>query len=244
MQETFLYSGTYEDIIQTLGKWRILDLRTLKSRVDYKFSYQAFAKIVKKLESLNYLGSIYYQGYKKYLYLTEKGLSEAGLNKSWPINKDILTHDLICVNVYSYLLGLEHFNSGGLNLEDAGATTKPDCMLKLGTTKLAVEIELTQKVAHRIEAKFRKYMDSNEYERVLYVFQKTSVFKAYKKKMDELDESRNPLFKKRYQDKIILMIEPEVKNNKFTLLDSHCYFQGKLAPFKEIIDSGVTLAQS
>lgn len=244
MEETFLYSGTYEDIIQILGRWRILDLRSLLTKVDYKFSYQAFAKMVKKLESLNYLGSIYYQGYKKYLYLTEKGLKEAGLDKSWPINKDILTHDLICVNVYSYLIGLDAFNSGGLNLEEAWASTRPDCVINYKSTKLAVEIELTQKSSPRIEQKLRKYLVSDDYERALYIFQKTSVFNAYKRKMDELDEKRDPLFQKRYQDKIILMIEPEVKNNNFELLDSPCYFQGKIATFKEIMDSGVLLAKS
>ena len=118
MRETFLYSGTYEDIIQTLGRWRILELRSLLDKVEYKFSYQAFAKMVSKLERLNYVGSIYYQGYRKYLYLTEKGLKEAGLEKSWPINKEVLLHDLICVNVFSYLLGLGRFGSGGLNLEE------------------------------------------------------------------------------------------------------------------------------
>tara|TARA_Y100000780_G_scaffold232518_1_gene265041 strand:+ start:1439 stop:2173 length:735 start_codon:yes stop_codon:yes gene_type:complete len=244
LRETFFYSGTYEDIIQTLGRWRILDLRSLLNKVEYQFSYQAFAKMVSKLERLNYVGSIYYQGYRKYLYLTEKGLKEAGLEKSWPINKDVLLHDLICVNVFSYLLGLGRFDSGGLNLEEAGATTRPDCMLECGKSKLAVEIELTQKASNRIEEKFLKYLRSEEFERVLYVFQKPPVFKAYKKRMDELDENRNPLLKKRFQDKAILLLEPEIKNNTFSLMQSPCFFQGKLTNFKEVLDSAGIFAQS
>lgn len=79
MDKELLFSGTYEDIIQTLGSWRILDLKSLLKRVGYNYSYQAFAKRVKKLEDCGYLGSVYFQSYRKYLYLTEKGLREAGL---------------------------------------------------------------------------------------------------------------------------------------------------------------------
>ena len=115
MDSTFLYSGTYEDIIQTIAKWRILSLTTLKEELNYNFSYQAFAKKVGRLEKENFVGAFYYENNKKYLYLTDKGLKEAGLEKSWPINKDIVVHDLISVNICRYMLNGDKFVKGLLH---------------------------------------------------------------------------------------------------------------------------------
>jgi len=234
-----MFSGTYEDIIQTLGSWRILDLKTLLKRVGYNYSYQAFAKRVKRLEDCGYLGSVYFQSYRKYLYLTEKGLNEAGLNNAWAINKDIIKHDIITVNVFEYFLGLSEVKNGNIHLNKASAEKRPDCFIKFlpnhkHINELAVEVELNQKSYTRIEDKFLDYLKSDSYDRVLYIFQKTTTLEAYKKAMDHVDYDRDPLKKRLCRDKIIFMIEPEIRNKIFNLMESVCYFEGKIEKFRDI----------
>jgi hypothetical protein len=191
---------------------------------------------VRRLEENQYLDSIYYQNYKKYIFLTKKGLGEAGLDKSWPINKEIVLHDLISVNVVRSLLDEESiFKDGSLMLEEAGKTNRPDGQVRtISNKRIAIEIELTQKEKTRIENKFNEYKSSQEVDYVLYIFTKPSVFTAYQKMIDRLDANINPLIKRKFTSKIILMIEPDVKNNKFTLEKASCYFNGKVSPFSEI----------
>ncbi len=234
-----LFSGAYEDIIQTLGSWRVLDLKTLLRRVDYNYSYQAFAKRVKKLEDFGYLGSIYFQSYRKYLYLTEKGLKEAGLERAWPINKDILHHDIIAVNVFSYFLGQVGIKNGNINLDRAGADKRPDCYLTLkpntkNINTLAIEVELTQKSYTRIDDKFLDYLKGESYDLVLYLFQKAATFDAYKKTLEHIDSQRDPLKRKMCRDKIMLLLEPEIKHRTFNLMESVCAFEGKIEKFRDI----------
>jgi hypothetical protein len=236
IQERFLFSHTYEDIIYTLAKWRILSLGDLKQKIDYPSSHQAFSKLVRRLEENNYLESIYYQNYKKYLFLTNKGLTEAGLKKSYPINKEVIQHDLICVNVLHNLISEDNtFIDGTLSLEDEGRGSRPDGLIELNKgRKLAIEVELTQKESSRIEYKFTEYMKNHGIDFVLYLFTRPSVFKAYQKKIDELDKKINPLIKKKFTSKIILMIEPAIKNNDFSLKDADCYFKGKIFKFDQL----------
>lgn len=236
IQERFLFSHTYEDIIYTLAKWRILSLSDLKQKIDYPSSHQAFSKLVRRLEENNYLESIYYQNYKKYLFLTNKGLEEAGLKKSYPINKEVLQHDLICVNVLHNLLKEDEvFLDGSLSLEDEGRSNRPDGLIELNSKKkLAIEVELTQKQSSRIESKYSEYMKNHGIDYVLYLFTRPSVFKAYQKRIDELDKKINPLIKKKFTSKIILMIEPTIKSNDFSLKNADCYFNGKIFKFNEI----------
>ncbi|MCT4641508.1 MAG: hypothetical protein N4A33_04365 [Bacteriovoracaceae bacterium] len=236
IQERFLFSHTYEDIIYTLGKWRILSLSDLKKKIGYQCSHQAFSKLVRRLEKYEYLESIYYQNYKKYLFLTNKGLKEAGLKKTYPINKEVIQHDLICVNVLHKLLQEDEiFLDGSLSLEDEGRSNRPDGLIKLtNRRKLAIEVELTQKQSYRIEQKFTEYTNNHGIDYVLYLFSRPSVFKAYQKRIDELDRKINPLVKKKCTSKIILMIEPTIKSNDFYLNNADCYFNGRISKFEKI----------
>lgn len=208
----------------------------LKQKIGYQCSHQAFSKLVRRLEENKYLESIYYQNYKKYLFLTNKGLEEAGLKKSYPINKEVIQHDLICVNVLHNLLKEDEiFLDGSLNLEDEGLGNRPDGVIELNNKKkLAIEVELTQKQSYRIESKFTEYMKNHGIDFVLYLFTRPSVFKAYQKRIDELDKNINPLIKKKFTSKIILMIEPTIKSNDFSLKNADCYFNGKILKFNEI----------
>ena len=234
-----MFSGAYEDIIRTLGQWRILDLKSLLKKTHYNYSYQAFAKRVKKLEDYGHLDSIYFQSYRKYLYLTSKGLREAGLNDAWSVNKDIIHHDIISVNVFEYFLGLKGVQSGDIYLDRAGAEKRPDCYINLKENKkkiekMALEVELSQKSYERIEDKFLDYLEKDTYDLILYLFQKTTIFESYKEKLDRVDRHRDPLISRWCRDKMILLIEPEIKHKKFNLMDSICYFEGKIEKFSAI----------
>tara|TARA_Y100000768_G_scaffold388243_1_gene383006 strand:- start:14159 stop:14833 length:675 start_codon:yes stop_codon:yes gene_type:complete len=220
-----------------LGKWRILSLEKLKTKVNYHASHQAFSKLVRKLEQNKYLESIYYQNYRKYLFLTDKGLRAAGLNESWQINKEIILHDLISVNVLENLMQDERFKSGELTLIDKGQRSRPDGEIRLlNGDDLFLEIELTQKSKPRVRNKIREYQLSWQKGFVFYVFSSPSVFKAYKKIINELDLNSSPLSKKRIANFVILMLEPAIKNNNFSLENSNCYFDGKFMTFSQLKD--------
>lgn len=208
----------------------------LKQKIGYQCSHQAFSKLVRRLEENKYLESIYYQNYKKYLFLTNKGLEEAGLKKTYQINKEVIQHDLICVNILHNLLKEDEiFLDGRLSLEDEGLGNRPDGIVDLnGEKKLAIEVELTQKQSYRIESKFTEYMKNHGIDFVLYLFTRPSVFKAYHKRIDELDKNINPLIKKKFTSKIILMIEPTIKSNDFSLKNADCYYNGMILKFNEI----------
>ena len=241
MDRVMLFSGTYEDIIQTLGSWRILDLSTLLKKVNYNYSHQAFAKRVKKLEDSGYLESVYFQSYRKYLYLTDKGLHEAGLHGAWSVNKDIIYHDIITVNIFQYFLGLPQIQNGNIYLDRAGADRRPDCYVNVHQNKrkvkqLAIEVELTQKSYRRIEDKFRDYLNKDySHDLVIYVFQKTNSFRAYKEEIERLDKHTDPLKGKRHKDKIALILSPEIKYKTFDLLKATAFFEGKITTLKNIL---------
>ncbi|MCY4643197.1 MAG: hypothetical protein OXB88_01125 [Bacteriovoracales bacterium] len=239
MRFEFLFSGVYEDIIQTLAKWRILDLQTLRRKTNYDYSYQAFAKKVSRLEKAGFLGKVYFHNYRKYLYLTDKGLHEAGLEKAWAVNPHILQHDIISVNVFEYFLTLEGILGGGIHLDGAGRERRPDCYVEVErasgeTYSLALEIELSQKGRGRIEEKFSDYLSQGSYNLVLYIFQKAAVFEAYKRTIEGVDLQRAESGQDRAGERIALMIEPEIKHKNFDLMDSICCVNGKIKAFKEI----------
>jgi len=240
LDKMMMYSGTYEDIIQTLASWIILDLTTLLKKVDYNYSHQAFAKRVKKLEDFGYLASVYFQNYRKYLFLTEKGLAEAGLNNAWGVNKEIIHHDIITVNVFQYLLKLPQVKEGRIYLDLAGADRRPDCALTMQPNfwegkELAIEVEITQKSYDRVENKFRDYMNKDSpYSKVLYIIQKTPVFEAYKRSIERVDFHVDAMKNRRCQDNIILLLAPEIKNRQFDLMDSPAFFEGRITTLRSI----------
>lgn len=143
------------------------------------------------------------------------------------------------MNVFEYFLGLDGIKEGNIYLDKAGAEKRPDCYVKFLPNKnnfkeLAIEVELNQKTYARIEDKFLDYLRLDSYDLVLYLIQKTATFEAYKRAMDRVDYDRDPLKRKLCRDKIILMIEPEIKHKVFNLMESICYFEGRIEKFKDI----------
>ena len=239
MKFDFLFSGVYEDIIQTLGQWRILDLQTLKKKTGYDYSYQAFAKKVSRLEEAGFLGKVYFHNYRKYLFLTDKGLREAGLEKAWAVNPEIIQHDIISVNIFEYFLTQDGVSGGGIHLDGAGRERRPDCYVDVRAASgetycLALEIELSQKERSRIEKKFSDYLSQREYDFVLYIFQKASAFEAYKRAIERLDLQRAESGRRQIGERITLMIEPEIKHKSFDLMGSACCAKGQIKPFKDV----------
>ena len=92
---------------------------------------------------------------------------------------------------------------------------------------MAVEVELTQKSVSRIENKFQKYHEDNEYDLILYIIQKPSHFEAYKKVIAGMRASHR-------KQKVILLLEPEVRKGEFNFVKSICYFDMEITDIESI----------
>lgn len=54
-----------------------------------------------------------------------------------------------------------------------------------------------------------------------------------------MDENINPLSGRMYRDRIILLIEPEIKGAEFNLMNSPCYFKTQMTDLAEIFKQGL-----
>ena len=137
-------------------------------------------------------------------------------------------HDLITTN---FILNLKkHQNFTSVQVQSIGVDLEPDGVIygiKEGREySLAVEVELTQKSKTRVIDKLCRYKDSSDYTYLLYVFNKESTFKSYKK---ILENSNKELSKK-----VILLLNESIDRTNFDYLNSKCFFKNKITTFEKI----------
>lgn len=237
------FSDYYEDILESIAEWRIVDLRRLMKVVEYPYSYQAFAQRIKKLEKSGYIKSYFCQQFRKYLYLTRKGLNETSRHKSNTLSDENIRHDIIVSNTIRELLKIYSVTNGGIN---SGNKTYsgyvPDAWLEGKNSdgdrfEIQIEVELTQKSRSRIEEKMKQFFKLSEYKFILYLFQKPSIFEMYKDVMQFLDKNpyKHPKDRKLAQT-VIMVIEPSIKNYDFSLRDSNTFFNNQVRKLGEIFD--------
>jgi hypothetical protein len=91
---------------------------------------------------------------------------------------------------------------------------------------MALEVELNHKNFERVTEKFNKYYQSDFFNYALYIFNRPSVFEAYKRKLVELDElwseNREGL---KLSDKIILCLHKMATEEELTPHSTPCFYQ-------------------
>jgi hypothetical protein len=218
---------SYFELLNPLRKWRILSINALKEESEYSGSSSAFYKVITKLEKNMLLDSfINSWSNEKFVYLLPTGIKALGEEKaSLAINRDLRFHDAISSKIARLFKSYSFINGIYLNQEIAKSfpllERVPDILAEGKITKefrLAIEVELTQKSQKRVKQIFKSYSDSKVVNNIIYITDKQSIFKAYKKYLIELGAEIN-------QAKFIIIFESNLSKKTFNLLNSKAYYK-------------------
>ena len=181
---------SYQELLLPLKEWKILNIRDFKQESDYQGSLPSFYKIVRKLEKYFLIDSFVDSwSNEKFCYLLPDGLKVLGIkNHLFKMNRDNRYHDSLVVKVCRQLR--QHLNIESVYL-DFKIKEKfpflshlPDAMVISdgeNSFNLAVELELNQKNKGRIREIFVTYSESQYVNNVIFIFNKESVFRSYRK---------------------------------------------------------------
>jgi hypothetical protein len=239
MAVDFIPYGAYEDIINILGKWKVMDMKSLSEFCSYELKYFNLLKKVRTLESHGLVKGVLLGKKDKHIYLTNKGLRYTGHDYTYEICDENLTHDLIVGRVLKELLKTQHFIDGKMFHEIVVENVFPDAEVK-GikndmTYKLALEIELTQKSESRVKEKYRRYGREKDFNYVLFITNKQTLFKTYKRFLEEMNSET--------QEAIILMFDQHLGIKKFKKQDANCFYQGSFTTFSKLFEDGNSQSQ-
>lgn len=230
LNNTFVPYGDYADIINLLGKWKILDLKNIKSKLESCIEYPNLTKKVRKLERAGVVKSIYIGKRNKHIYLTNKGIEMTPFDSTFEISKENLNHDLTVSNFLNRLLEFENFYDGKMFHQLTEDDLLPDAMVKGIRAKskynMAIEIELTQKSKERVSEKLRRYKSNQAFHYVLYATPKDSLYRSYQKTIKKLDRE--------IQEKVILMHDPILCAHKSAIGSSKCFYLEEVYKFPEL----------
>lgn len=226
----FIPIDYYAQILNKVGRFKIITMRNLYETLNVELSYSLFCRKVKKLEYEGLLRSIIGMRKSKILTLTNQGSQYSKFSAQYNDSDKELNHDLIASYVILELDKLPSFNAGSVIHSTDQTGIESDGLIyfskadKRGT--LGIEVELTQKSKMRISKKFNDYSNSNEISYSLFVFNKESVFKAYKKQLDLMTD--------KVTDSNLLLLDENLSSNSFSFIDNVIYFQRKFINFKEL----------
>lgn len=229
-QQRFIPYGPYIDIINAVGKWKVVDLKSLSEVCNYKLNYSNLRKKVKKLENTGLIKSVNLGRKRKHIYLTNSGIKFTQFDKTYELTDESLNHDVITGNVLRELLEFPSFFNGRMfhEIDDNGLA--PDAALsgnKNGKEyELAIEVELTQKSSTRVKSKYSRYHRSKSFDYCLFITNKAGLFRSYGRFLEEM--------KGGVQEKIIILYSPDMTPCKFSYLEASCFFRGKEQSFKEV----------
>lgn len=230
MAVDFVPHGAYEDIINILGKWKVMDMKSLNEFCSYDLKYFNLLKKVRTLETHGLVKGVLLGRKNKHIYLTNKGLKYTGHDFTYEICDENLTHDLVVGRVLKELIKTPHFIDGKMFHEIPVENLFPDAETKgikdNQTYKLALEIELTQKSESRVKEKFRRYGREKVFNYVLYITNKESLFRAYKRYLEEMNSET--------QEAVILMLDKKLSVTSFKYQESTCFYQGRETTFLEL----------
>jgi len=229
-QSQFVPYGTYIDIINTIGKWKIIDLKTLTSFCNFGVSYKNLAVKVKTLEKEGFVRSVNLKRKRKHIFLSNKGIQLTGHDNTYEITDESLGHDILVGTALRSLLENDLFLDGRMFHEVDESDINPDAVITGSkdslTYELAIEVELTQKSSSRVKSKYSRYFRSKSFDYCLFITNKESLYKAYKRFLGEMT--------KEVQGKIILMHTEKLRPDQFIYEGEQCYFKGEDKNFEDI----------
>lgn len=229
MSVAFAPYGVYEDIINLLGRWRVLDMKSLSKMCNYDIQYHNLLHKVRKLEKQGYVQGVLMGRKNKHIYLTDKGLKYAAFEYKYKICDETLTHDLIVGNVLRSFIACDYFIDGRMYPNITGDKLLPDAEVSGKknemTYKMAIEVELTQKEQTRVKEKYRQYGLNSMFNYVLFITNKEALFKAYRSYLLEM--------KPEVQEGVILLLDEKLTENRFDFEKSKLFYMSNEHKFLE-----------
>lgn len=186
----FSEDASAADIIHTIGKWKVIDLKNLYEQLNLNVTYRTLKTKVNKLQKDGIVASKFLGTRNKYVYLTERGIAHTSFNKTYePVSEEI-THDLLVGKVaqelskYSKVSGVTMYH----HIEDKHIN--PDAIITVNAKErvfnIGIEVELTRKSQRRIKSKFGKYGLSQDYDYCFYISNDERLLTAYRLYLREL----------------------------------------------------------
>ncbi|GEM_PF-1306982 len=222
MAMDFVPYGAYEDIINILGKWKVMDIKSLSDLNNYDLKYLNLCKKVRKLEAHGLIKSVLLGKKSKHVFLTNKGLTYTPYDHTYEISDENITHDIIVGKVLKELIAMPQFIDGRMFHEIAVEHLLPDAQVvgvkNKETYKLAVEVELTQKSQSRVKEKYRRFGRDNNFNYAFFITNKETLFKAYKRYLLEMNSAT--------QEAIILMLNKSLSVSNLEIEKGQCFYNG------------------
>ena len=122
---------SYFDIINALGKWKIIECQRLKRHLFTDISYYTLKKKIKHLESEGLVRSVYLGNMKKHVYLTERGLKFTKHKSSYEPLEAEIRHDLLVCKIMDDLSSFKDVIDVSMYHELDDFDISPDGMIKV-----------------------------------------------------------------------------------------------------------------
>lgn len=229
----------HQEVLSPLSRWKILSLNELMQESAFDGSKESFYKVIRKLEKALLIDSFIDAWSKeKHVYLEKDGFNLLGIEKASRICREQRYHDALVVKILRYFSQFNFYQTGYLDneLRQSLLTSldhMPDAALDIKSPKrsfkLAIELELNQKTKERIMRNYRYFINSKLFHNVLYVFYKRSTFNSYYQLLRDN-------FTPEEQEKIILLIEPNLTLANSALAQSEIYFKGGKKKLSNILN--------
>ncbi len=228
MKASFIPQGVYEDIINIVGQWKVVDMKSLSEMCNYDVGYHNLLKKVRKLETQGLIKGVLLGRKNKHIYLTDKGLKYTGHDYTYEICDENLTHDLIVSRVLKELLKNDSFMNGRMFHQISGDQLLPDAEVSVGKGRdifrLALEVELTQKSQNRVKEKYRRYATGSVFTYGVFITNKVTLFNTYRRFLEEMKQD--------IQEAIVLILDKQMTATKFNYEKSECFYLGRTLSFE------------
>lgn len=212
----------YQELLNPLIKWKILDTESLRVLSGYRGRYDSFCEMLRGLKAK---GLIHWESFlhrqPKIVYLTKEVHEEIFPKSSYSLEGRTVFHETIVSIVARSLLQTKYFDdcefsrNFSTRRERHSYILEPDAVLfrkhKNCHLKIALELELTQNSKERIAEKFDSYIRSEDYHCATYVLNQRSVFDDYKNSVEKIHAAAsNRHYKKAIEQKFFLLFKEDL----------------------------------
>lgn len=233
-----MFNPHYYRILRIIGKWKIVDIKTIQECLRANQSRQELNRKILYLIEEGLVKSVKHSFGKKYYYLTANGLMYTQFEEAFDPSENSFLHDVTTSYIVRELLLFENVVNGEIDSFDKSSSFRPDGYIEVlkddKVFTVALEIELTQKSKKRVLGKFQKYQYYNDIDYVLYISNKERLIETYQRYLLEMNE--------KVQDKVIFYTDTKLSFNYFEIRNpSKLKFNQKEVEFTKIFGRNLKL---
>lgn len=180
------YALKHMSVLEKLYTCRMATVKDLYEFVQYKGSYEAFRRLVLRLEDTGTVDSLKFNSAKgKFLTLNEKFKDTFWQGNNYSICEEMFVHDSLVSKLLIQMVKAGLIESFCLPHEfheffyNKDLKFTPDAIAQTKKGNIAIEVELHQKNRERLFRKFNNIIDSGFIKSVLYICLHQGVFESY-----------------------------------------------------------------